>query len=234
MTFQSLYDKLKGGWEPRELSIVSARSFGKSVFQDLYMQLVQPPFTTTSAAPRYHGTTANTIVLDEIGSGTITADKLRPTTARSGEIHFDHEASFDGLRSLWAEFQPKRMPLMEEVGDKWIFLSDVKASFKDAEFPDADTYLVLEKLDKKDPRHPNPAAGTQKHWFVLQGHKRIQVKNRTQGEARAKAMHLQTIAGIKKRREQSELEAIIAVETARLVAAENDAKLKALPSFGGF
>ncbi|OWZ90407.1 hypothetical protein B9J07_27870 [Sinorhizobium sp. LM21] len=222
MTFQSLYDRIKRGWEPGELSIVSARNAGKSFFQEFMM--LQP---MTSAAPSYHGTTANTIVPDEIGVNEITLDKLRRM------VSFDYEATLD---SIWLNDLPSRkpMPLMKEVGDKWIFLSDIKASFEDEAFPNANAYLVLEKLDKRDPRHPNPAAGTQKQWFVLQGHKRIQVKNRTQGEAQARSMHLREITAIKKRRDQAELEAAIAIEEARQVAAANEAKLKALPSFGGF
>ena len=216
-----LLREMLDGWEPGKLTeLLADRSRGKSksIFRDLYM-----------GRPALTGMTTNTIVMDEIGEpGAITIDRLDKMMAM---IERPVESS-----SIWWNDWPElgQIPKMEEVGGKWIYLSDVKASFKDEEFPEAHTYLVLEKLDKKDPRHPNPAAGSQKHWFVLQGHKRIQVKNRTQGEARAKAMHLQVIEGTKKRREQAELDAAIAVEQARLEAERNAQHLKAHPAFGGF
>ncbi|MBY3231814.1 hypothetical protein [Rhizobium laguerreae] len=205
-------------WKPGELSSIIAlpsRGMGKSVFQELYMQAMPLPTIT--------GRTANTIVVDEFAS--LTMDTLRR-----------------GIRSASGGFEPwldefdldKEIPRAEKVGSAWILKDDIRASFKDEEFPDADTFLVLEKLDRKDPRHPNPAAGDIRRWFILQGHKKIQVKNLSQGTRRAEQLHRQTIARIKSEREDATYKAFLAHEEALRIAAENEAHLKSHPAFGGF
>ncbi|QWY83098.1 hypothetical protein [Rhizobium phage RHph_X66] len=205
-------------WKPGELSSIIAlpsRGMGKSVFRELYMQQPMP-------LPKITGTTANTIVVDELSS--LTIDTLR-----------DAYRSANGSMQGWLDEADlfREIPT-EKVGSAWIPKDDIRASFKDEAFPDADTFVVLERLDRKDPRHPNPAAGDTRHWFVLHGHKKIQVKNLSQAKRQAEHLHLQTIARIKKEREEAACQARLAHEEALRIAAENEAHLKAHPAFGGF
>ncbi|NKL08382.1 hypothetical protein GFL39_26290 [Rhizobium leguminosarum bv. viciae] len=200
-------------WKPGELSSIIAlpsRGLGKSVFRELYMQQPIP-------LPKITGTTANTIVADEVSSFTI--DKLRKAISRVDHIWLDEA---DLVTPMPVEQTP------------YVLRDDVRASFKDEEFPEADTFVVLEKLDRKDPRHPNPAAGDVRHWFVLQGHKKMQAKNLSQAKRRAEQLHLQTIARIKKEREDAAHQARLAREEELRLAAANEAHLKAHPAFGGF
>jgi hypothetical protein len=199
------------GWKKGELNIAPylGRSMGKSSFMRTFIG---------NEVAKLHGVTTNQIITDE-HSGTLTVDKL------IAAVEHVEQPKTDVWWNDWPEFGP--IPLTEKVGKEWILLNDVKASFKSEEFPDTNTYLVLEKIDKKDPRHPNPKAGTVRNWFVLQGHKKEQVKNRTQGELRAKALHEKEVALIKKRRDD-------AITEARLIALQNEQRLKALPLFGGF
>jgi hypothetical protein len=206
-------------WKPGELSSIIAlpsRGMGKSIFRELFMQRPMPQ-------PKITGTTANTIVVDEFSS--LTMDTLRDAM-RSAD---------DGILG-WLDDAHliKKMPRGEKVGSAWILEDDIRASFKDEEFPDADTFLVLEKLGRKDPRHPNPAAGDVRCWFILQDHKKIQVKNLSQGTRRAEQLHRQTIVRIKNEREEAAYQARIAREEALRIAAENEAHLKSHPAFGGF
>jgi len=129
------------------------------------------------------------------------------------------------------------------VNDWWVndlpagptpYLDDIRAEYRNSEHPEADTLVVLEKLDKKDPRHPNPAAGDSRHWFVKQGLKKVQVKNLTMGKRLAEKMHKQSIADIDKARADAALQARLAQKEAERLAAENEAQLKAHPGFGGF
>ncbi|QNG62604.1 hypothetical protein B1VFA_032 [Rhizobium phage B1VFA] len=208
-----------GGWKLGELSSIIAlpsRGMGKSVFRELFMQQPLP-------LPRITGTTANTIIVDELSS--LTVDTLRDAMdSASGGLH-----GWLDDADLYRE-----IPRTEKVGSAWILNDDIRASFKDEEFPDADTFVVLEKLDRKDPRHPNPAAGDVRRWFILQGHKKIQVKNLSQGKRRAEQLHRQTIARIKSDRENAAYQAFLAHEEAIRIAAENEAHLQAHPAFGGF
>jgi hypothetical protein len=208
-------------WKPGELSSIIAlpsRGMGKSVFRELFMQQPLP-----LPLPRITGTTANTIVVDELSS--LTIDTLRDAMdSASGGLH-----GWLDDADLYRE-----IPRTEKVGSAWILNDDIRASFKDEEFPDADTFVVLEKLDRKDPRHPNPAAGDVRRWFILQGHKKIQVKNLSQGKRRAEQLHRQTIARIKSDRENAAHQAFLAHEEAMRIAAENEAHLQAHPAFGGF
>ena len=208
------------GWEPGKLTdifVLPSRGMSKSIMS----QLMAP---AQLGRKGYIGTTTNAIVTDGLDDGRLTVDKLRGAmeTIERPAIWFDD----------WPQF--REIPRTELVGDRWIYLGDVRAEFKNADYPEANTFLVLEKLSKKDPRHPNPAAGDQKHWFILQGHKKVQVRNRTQGELRAKAMHEQAICDTIKRREEAAHRERLAAEEAERVAALNAAQLRALPAFGGF
>jgi hypothetical protein len=208
------------GWTKGELSslfALPARGAGKNVFQQLYMQ-------RPSVDEGIRGTTANTIVVDEAAS-TITVDILRDAIEHI-ELRRD--------RLLWEDF-PKFGPIpTAKVDGKWLSRDDVKATFKDEKHPSADTYLVLEKLDRKDPRHPNPAAGTQRLWYVLQGQKRVQVKNLSQGQGRARAMHLAEIKRIEDAKAAAERERLIAATEAYEKAQREHEHLTNLPAFGGF
>ncbi|QNH71666.1 hypothetical protein V1VFAS_009 [Rhizobium phage V1VFA-S] len=218
---QSYFEEwLVGGrWKLGELSSIIAlpsRGMGKSVFRELFMQQPLP-------LPRITGTTANTIAVDELSS--LTIDTLRDAMdSASGGLHG------------WLDDADlyRKMPRSEKVGSAWILKDDIRASFKDEGFPDADTFVVLEKLDRKDPRHPNPAAGDVRRWFVLHGHKKIQVKNLSQAKRQAEQLHLQSIAKTKKERDDAAYQARLAHEEALRIAAENEAHLKAHPEFGGF
>lgn len=193
---------------------VVARSLGKSAFEQLYMQRPRPNFTLTGlTAPE--------------GTSTLTVEKPRKTTERA--------AGVGGLAILLDE--------MDMVSDWWVndlpsgpalYTDDVRAEFRDAEFPEADTFVVLEKLDKKDPRHPNPAAGDSKRWFVKQGVKKVQVKNLTLGKRLAEKMHRGSITAIQMARELEAERIRLAHEEELRIAAANDAHLKAHPAFGDF
>jgi hypothetical protein len=208
------------GWSKELLSGIIAlpsRGAGKSVFQQLYMQ-----------RPRIdkgiRGATVNTIVVDEAASA-FTVDILRNAIEHI-ELRRD--------RLSWEDF-PKFGPIpTAKVDGKWLSRDDVKATFKDEKHPSADTYLVLEKLDRKDPRHPNPAAGTQRLWYVLQGQKRVQVKNLSQGQGRARAMHLAEIKRIEDAKAAAERERLIAATEAYEKAQREHEHLTNLPAFGGF
>jgi hypothetical protein len=208
------------GWSKELLSRIIAlpsRGAGKSVFQQLYMQ--QPRIDEG-----IRGATANTIVVDEAASA-FTVDILRDAIEHA-------EGERDRIWwNDWPEFGPSPNA---KVGGKWLPRDDVKATFKDEKHPSADTYLVLEKLDKKDPRHPNPAAGTQRLWYVLQGQKRVQVKNLSQGQARAHAMHLAEIKRIEDAKAAAERERLIAATEAYEKAQREHQHLTNLPAFGGF
>lgn len=122
----------------------------------------------------------------------------------------------------------------EKVGNRWLIGNDIIASFKDPNWPDCDTFVALEKLDKRDPRHPNPQAGTQRHWFVLHGEKRHQVKNRTTAELHAKRLHERLVAAKLAEKKEQERQHQLAAERAVEEARRNHEHLIALPTFGGF
>lgn len=89
----------------------------------------------------------------------------------------------------------------ELKGPAWLSgsLSQVR-QFKDPMFPDADTVVVCEKEDKRNPLNPNPAAGSRDVYAVYVGKNRVGRAHPSlkQAEAFAKAAHKSAIARIRK------------------------------------
>lgn len=111
---------------------------------------------------------------------------------------------------------------------------DVLNKLHDPEWPDCDVSLVLEKIDKRDPLHPNPRAGTIRKFFVVHGTSREPVKNRTLGLNRVKEIHRRLVDQKVAQQKEMQRKRALAAEQAIEEARRNQEHLASLPTFGGF
>lgn len=127
------------------------------------------------------------------------------------------------------------MPFSDLFGSDLPIIDDTRlATFEDPEHPECTTFASLMKLDKRDPRNPNPQAGSVKRFFVSHKGGREQVRNKTTALARAEAIHKRLVAERKAVIAEEKRQKILAQEQAIEEARRNREHLTALPAFGGF
>lgn len=126
--------------------------------------------------------------------------------------------------------------IIDELGDgpEPGHSGDVLEKLHNPEWPECDVSLVLEKIDKRDPLHPNPQAGTIRKFFVVHGTSRESVKNRTLGLNRAKEIHRRLIDEKITQQREMQRKRDLATERAIEEARRNQEHLTSLPAFGGF
>lgn len=202
------------GWEPGKLTeifVLPSRGYSKSVFRDLHLQRPRPAVTTTSTAPEgMRGENPIMILLDEF--------------ARF-EAPFRQPADKFDIRDWF--YQPVE-------GRAALYPGDIIAKFEHPDHPDCTTFATLEKVDRRDPLNPNPAAGTIRRFYVVRDGRTEQVKNKTAALAKAETMHKRLIAEKHARQKEMERQRAIAAERAVEEARRNHDHLVSLPAFGGF
>lgn len=107
------------------------------------------------------------------------------------------------------------------------FDTSVIATFKNEEWPEATVTVTLEKLDKRDPRNPNPAAGSVRNFFVIHDGTKTRHRNLTTATAQGERLHKSLVAKAVKERDD-------AIAEAERLRQEQMAQLQSLPTFGGF
>jgi hypothetical protein len=139
----------------------------------------------------------------------------------------EYDFPFDGLRSL---LKPKEFPRHEP----FIFPGDLLAEFEDPEFPECTVYASIDRMDKRDPRNPNPAAGTVRRFYVTRDGYQELVRNKTTAIAKAKTMHERLVAEAKAKIAEEKRQ--LAIRQAEIFeeARRNHEHLQALPAYGGF
>lgn len=206
-----------GPCEEKELAQIfnfSSRDMSKSVFQDLYMAR---PRIERKADLRGISTT-NALVVDEVSE--LTIDGLHRLKSRM--------RGDDGLSGLF--------PLdgFTTCDKKGPFIWDVLSTFEDLDHPECTVYASLEKIDRRDPRNPNPNAGAVRRFFVTHEGRQEQVRNKTMAIARAEALHKRLVAEKKARLAEEERLRRLEQERQFEEARRNNEHLQALPAFGGF
>jgi hypothetical protein len=119
------------------------------------------------------------------------------------------------------------LSMIDELQPAIKFEPDLIKRFSDPDWPAADVTVTLEKLDKKDPRHPNPEAGTIRRFYVNASGRRSNQKNKTAALNHGKRTHERLVAALVKDRDDR-----IAAEKRELL--ERHAYLNSLPTFGDY
>ncbi|SOC90055.1 hypothetical protein SAMN05216358_0074 [Rhizobium sp. AN5] len=205
-----LAESLKG-WRPGELSIVMAspsRGYNKSMLTETLMLAL--------------GRSSPSRELK------MTATKTRGTHEASGDLfYFLNEIAIgeSPFNNLWTE-NPVRAPV--------VFEGDLLGKFEDPDHPDCTVYASLMKVDRRDPRNPNPLAGTSRSFYVSRKGFKEQVKNKTTALAKAEIMHKRLVA--ERKAVLTELERQRRLEEERQIeeARSSSEHLRALPAYGGF
>lgn len=203
----NLVETLKD-WKLGELSIVMAapvRGYGKSIILDsLAMGLNKPGREVNMTATKTRGAVGDSNLLTWID-----------------EIGFG-ESPFN---SLWTE-HPVKAPV--------VFEGDLLGRFEDPDHPECTVYASLVKMDRRDPRNPNPQAGTSRSFYVSRNGFKEQVRNKTTALAKAEIMHKRLVAerkaALAEQEHQRRLEEERQIEEAR----RSNEHLQAHPAYGGF
>lgn len=196
------------GWKLGELSIVMAapvRGYGKSIILDpLVMGRSNPCREVNMTTTKARGAAGDSNLLTWID-----------------EIGFG-ESPFNGL---WTE-HPVKAPV--------VFEGDLLGKFEDPDHPECTVYASLVKMDRRDPRNPNPKAGTSRSFYVSRNGFKEQVRNKTTALAKAEIMHKRLVAerkaALAEQERQHRLEEERQIEEAR----RSNEHLRAHPAYGGF
>lgn len=106
-----------------------------------------------------------------------------------------------------------------------VYDGELLAKFEDPAWPDLTTFASILRVERRDPRHPNPAAGSLSSFFVTSTGYKLQVKNRTTAIAKAERLH--------KRLVRDAIEAVAKAEADRIAELERNASAAGL-TYGGF
>lgn len=139
----------------------------------------------------------------------------------------DTEAPIRGLSPTFTITDEVLETLPFVLGQKPRFDTTTIATFKNEEWPEATVTVTLEKLDKRDPRNPNPAAGSVRNFFVIHDGTKTRHRNLTTATAQGERLHKSLVAKAVKERDD-------AIAEAERLRQEQMAQLQSLPTFGGF
>ena len=198
------------GWKPRELSVVMAppvRGSGRSMLMESLM------LAMGRGNPRR-----------EIS---LTSTKARGTN--EGDLFYFLDSfefglsPFDGL-----------MPADYSRKESLLFEGDLLGKFEDPDHPECTVYASLVKMDKRDPRNPNPTAGTSRCFYVSRKGFKEQVRNKTTALSKAEVMHKRLVAEHKAVLAEEERLRRLEQERQAEEARRNSEHLRSLPAYGGF
>ncbi len=116
----------------------------------------------------------------------------------------------------------------------FLYHGDLIAKFEDRDHPECTVCASLVRMDKRDPRNPNPAAGTFREFYVTHKDKQERVKNKTMALMKAEILHKRLVA--EKLARIAEEQRLIRVERDRQAEEVriNEQHLMSLPAYGGF